>query len=163
MFLYLAGAALLEVLVLSALYKVCAPRCTLTHCYIVEMINRYPYCKYGEHACMLDVCALDTVWMDIVSPSVTDLFLSLTLSLFLLSSLSVPPSPSQSRYLCSLLSLYPLLSLLVQQKNQQGAISYALLTYTLMITWFVVEYLYHEHVHLYTYDFFAERVGGFGR
>lgn len=28
-----------------------------------------------------------------------------------------------------------------------------------MLTWFVVEYLYFEDVHLYTYDFFAERVG----
>lgn len=28
-----------------------------------------------------------------------------------------------------------------------------------MLTWFVAEYLYFEEVHLYTYDFFAERVG----
>ena len=30
---------------------------------------------------------------------------------------------------------------------------------TLMLTWFVSEYLYFEEVHLYTYDIFAERVG----
>lgn len=30
---------------------------------------------------------------------------------------------------------------------------------TLMLTWFVAEYLYFEEVHLYTYDIFAERVG----
>ncbi|KAI3392181.1 hypothetical protein diail_6099 [Diaporthe ilicicola] len=34
-----------------------------------------------------------------------------------------------------------------------------------LLTWFVAEYLWWENVHLYTYDFFAERVGvklGFG-
>ena len=28
-----------------------------------------------------------------------------------------------------------------------------------MLSFFVVEYLYHEHVHLYTYDLFAEKLG----
>ncbi len=28
-----------------------------------------------------------------------------------------------------------------------------------MLSWFCVEYLMHEHVHLFTYDLFAERTG----
>ena len=37
--------------------------------------------------------------------------------------------------------------------------SNALLTYTALFTWFVVEYLFLEVVHLYTYDLFAEKIG----
>ena len=33
-----------------------------------------------------------------------------------------------------------------------------MMLYTALMTWFVVDYLYNEHVHLYTFDFFAERV-----
>eukprot|EP00048_Salpingoeca_helianthica_P007218 m.107908 g.107908 ORF g.107908 m.107908 type:complete len:420 (-) comp14260_c1_seq3:106-1365(-) len=40
-----------------------------------------------------------------------------------------------------------------------GTLSIALATYVALLTLFVFEYLYHEFVHLYTYDFFAERVG----
>ena len=31
--------------------------------------------------------------------------------------------------------------------------------YVVLFTWFVCDYLVFEHVHLYTYDFVAERVG----
>lgn len=51
------------------------------------------------------------------------------------------------------------LSAVATQQQEQGAVGHALLVYAAMMSWFVVEYLYHEHVHLYTYDFFAERVG----
>ncbi len=34
-----------------------------------------------------------------------------------------------------------------------------MLLYAVMFTFFVAEYLNFEEVHLYTYDFFAERVG----
>jgi hypothetical protein len=34
-----------------------------------------------------------------------------------------------------------------------------MVVFTGLWTWFLVEYLYHEHVHLYTYDLFAERLG----
>ena len=37
--------------------------------------------------------------------------------------------------------------------------SYAMSCYTLMMLWFIVEYLYHEHVHTFTYDIFRERTG----
>lgn len=33
------------------------------------------------------------------------------------------------------------------------------LVYTALLSWFVLDYLFFEHVHLYTYDLFAERVG----
>ena len=51
------------------------------------------------------------------------------------------------------------LSAVAEQRALTGTTSNAMLLYALMVTWFVVEYLYHEFVHLYTYDFFAERVG----
>jgi hypothetical protein len=31
--------------------------------------------------------------------------------------------------------------------------------YVVLFHYFIIEYLYHEHVHLYTFDFVAERVG----
>ena len=37
--------------------------------------------------------------------------------------------------------------------------SLALLTYCALFTWFIVEYLLLEVVHLYTYDLFAEKIG----
>lgn len=40
-----------------------------------------------------------------------------------------------------------------------GRLSLGLTTYLLLFSFFVAEYMYHEHVHLYTYDLFAERVG----
>lgn len=46
-----------------------------------------------------------------------------------------------------------------------GAPSPGVLLYTMLLGWFVLDYLFFERVHLYTYDLFAERVGfklGFG-
>eukprot|EP00041_Stephanoeca_diplocostata_P032592 m.1049677 g.1049677 ORF g.1049677 m.1049677 type:complete len:171 (+) comp24174_c1_seq19:1368-1880(+) len=40
-----------------------------------------------------------------------------------------------------------------------GHYSVAAVVGGVMWTWFVFEYIYHEHVHLYTYDIFAERLG----
>ena len=40
-----------------------------------------------------------------------------------------------------------------------GGSSPGVFLYTALFTFFVVEYLYFEEVHLYTYDFVAERVG----
>ncbi len=40
-----------------------------------------------------------------------------------------------------------------------GPVSYALLVYVGALSWFLTEYLYNEHVHLYTYDLFRERIG----
>lgn len=37
--------------------------------------------------------------------------------------------------------------------------STAIVTYTAMIMWFAFEYMWFEHVHLYTYDLFRERLG----
>ena len=34
-----------------------------------------------------------------------------------------------------------------------------LLAYLAMFTWFIVEYLYYEDVHTFTYDVFRERLG----
>lgn len=40
-----------------------------------------------------------------------------------------------------------------------GVISNAMITGVCLWTWFIVEYIYHEHVHLFTYDLFAEKLG----
>lgn len=45
------------------------------------------------------------------------------------------------------------------QYAEHGQLSTAMVVFVGMWTWFIVEYLYHEHVHLYTYDLFAEKVG----
>ncbi|MCA9707698.1 MAG: DUF1295 domain-containing protein, partial [Myxococcales bacterium] len=41
----------------------------------------------------------------------------------------------------------------------EGAVSPGVLLYTGLLSWFVLDYLFFERVHLYTYDLFAERVG----
>jgi len=38
-------------------------------------------------------------------------------------------------------------------------ISYAMAAYAFCLTFFIIEYLYHEEVHTYTYDIFRERIG----
>ena len=38
--------------------------------------------------------------------------------------------------------------------------SQAMAVYVFCLTWFIFEYMYHEHVHLFTYDLFRERLGG---
>lgn len=40
-----------------------------------------------------------------------------------------------------------------------GSLSFAMAAFVGCMTWFVLEYLWHEHVHLYTYDIFRERIG----
>ncbi|EGD72918.1 ergosterol biosynthesis ERG4/ERG24 family protein [Salpingoeca rosetta] len=40
-----------------------------------------------------------------------------------------------------------------------GHVQVAMAAYVGLFSWFVAEYLYFEHVHLYTYDLFAERLG----
>ena len=46
------------------------------------------------------------------------------------------------------------------QPGRDGVPSLALSTYAALFTWFLCEYLLCEEVHLYTYDLFAEKVGG---
>ncbi|EDQ85507.1 uncharacterized protein MONBRDRAFT_29161 [Monosiga brevicollis MX1] len=65
-------------------------------------------------------------------------------------------------YLVGALLLHvTLLSALARHVDMQpdGAPSRAMVIYQAMFAWFIVEYIYHEHVHLYTYDLFAEKVG----
>lgn len=47
----------------------------------------------------------------------------------------------------------------LQMQNDGGRLSIASLTYSFMFTHFLVEYLYFEEIHLYTYDLFCEKVG----
>jgi len=52
-----------------------------------------------------------------------------------------------------------LLAAVVTQYAVYGVVGSSLVVYCALFTAFVVDYMYHEHVHLYTYDLFAERVG----
>ncbi|TPX30375.1 hypothetical protein SmJEL517_g06062 [Synchytrium microbalum] len=53
-----------------------------------------------------------------------------------------------------------LLSMWLKGRTANGGVSSRASTvYTCLFTWFVVEYMYHENVHLYTYDLFAEKIG----
>jgi delta14-sterol reductase len=40
-----------------------------------------------------------------------------------------------------------------------AANSNAMLVYATLMTWFVLDYLWYEEIHLYTYDIFAEKIG----
>lgn len=40
-----------------------------------------------------------------------------------------------------------------------GSMSNAMLLYQAMFFWFICEYMYYEHVHIFTYDLFAEKLG----
>jgi len=51
------------------------------------------------------------------------------------------------------------LSFLAHHYKEYGAISPGLILCAAMLTYFIMDYLSFERVHLYTYDFFAERVG----
>ena len=55
---------------------------------------------------------------------------------------------------CNILSC-----VVVHLKYTGGYLSNAMLVYNIMFFWFIVEYMYYEHVHIYTYDLFAEKVG----
>jgi delta14-sterol reductase len=52
-----------------------------------------------------------------------------------------------------------LLSFAAHQVMSFATPSPGVLLYTALFTWFILDYLFFEHVHLYTYDLFAERVG----
>lgn len=51
------------------------------------------------------------------------------------------------------------ISFAAHQAAQTGVWEVATVLHVAMILWFVAEYLFHEKVHLYTYDFVAEKVG----
>ncbi|KAJ3112610.1 hypothetical protein HDU96_004386, partial [Phlyctochytrium bullatum] len=53
-----------------------------------------------------------------------------------------------------------LLSMTAHHYKLTGGLNVALGSYVLMLTFFLLEYNYFEHVHLYTYDLFAEKIGG---
>lgn len=46
-----------------------------------------------------------------------------------------------------------------QQEYAGGRSSLAMTVYTRCFVWFLVDYLFNEDVHLYTYDIFAEKIG----
>lgn len=50
------------------------------------------------------------------------------------------------------------LSTMAAHYQANGSLATAMILNAILWTWFVVEYIYHEHVHLFTYDLFAERV-----
>ncbi len=63
-------------------------------------------------------------------------------------------------YLCGAVLLeLNVLSFAAHQAVAFGWISTGLLVYSALLSFFVVDYLFFEEVHLYTYDFVAERVG----
>jgi delta14-sterol reductase len=51
------------------------------------------------------------------------------------------------------------LSGLVYHYSKNHTLSWPLIVYCCELGWFVFDYVYHEHVQLYTYDLFAENVG----
>lgn len=53
-----------------------------------------------------------------------------------------------------------ILSCVVAHKRYTGgSVSNAMVLYNAMFFWFIAEYMYYEHVHIYTYDLFAEKLG----
>jgi hypothetical protein len=56
-------------------------------------------------------------------------------------------------------SQFLILSALWREYLNIGTISAPLALYTLLMTWFTLEYEYYDYVHLYTYDFIDENVG----
>eukprot|EP00041_Stephanoeca_diplocostata_P032589 m.1049613 g.1049613 ORF g.1049613 m.1049613 type:complete len:350 (+) comp24174_c1_seq14:227-1276(+) len=58
-----------------------------------------------------------------------------------------------------MLELVVLSTVAANRRENGGHYSVAAVVGGVMWTWFVFEYIYHEHVHLYTYDIFAERLG----
>eukprot|EP01087_Luapelamoeba_hula_P023505 TRINITY_DN8654_c0_g1_i1.p1 TRINITY_DN8654_c0_g1~~TRINITY_DN8654_c0_g1_i1.p1 ORF type:complete len:420 (-),score=58.73 TRINITY_DN8654_c0_g1_i1:13-1272(-) len=63
-------------------------------------------------------------------------------------------------YLVGALSLQAVvLSAAYSQWLRDGELSLEMKVYTGLFSFFILEYLYHEHVHLYTYDLFAEKLG----
>lgn len=52
-----------------------------------------------------------------------------------------------------------LLNVVAYQYVMEGYVTNRLLVYVGMFSWFVLDYMYHEYVHVFTYDMFAERMG----
>lgn len=53
-----------------------------------------------------------------------------------------------------------ILAVLAEHRTLNGGhLSNAALAWGACLTWFAIEYMAHEHVHLYTYDLFAEKIG----
>eukprot|EP00054_Salpingoeca_dolichothecata_P020026 m.125490 g.125490 ORF g.125490 m.125490 type:complete len:387 (-) comp23468_c0_seq2:38-1198(-) len=52
-----------------------------------------------------------------------------------------------------------LVAALLKQIEDQNTASNAMICVVVCLSFFVAEYVYHEHVHVYTYDIFAEKVG----
>jgi Delta14-sterol reductase len=50
-------------------------------------------------------------------------------------------------------------SCLFLERELQGRNSNGMILYAALFTWFLLDYLWYEEVHLYTYDLFAEKVG----
>lgn len=57
------------------------------------------------------------------------------------------------------LQLNILSCLTAHSEHHAGRVSCAMTTYVALMGWFLVEYLFGEEVHLYTYDLFAEKIG----
>ncbi|KAJ3282721.1 hypothetical protein HK104_010759 [Borealophlyctis nickersoniae] len=57
------------------------------------------------------------------------------------------------------LELVVLSSLSRHMRLNDGHITNAMWAYTGMFSWFVLDYMFHERIHLYTYDLFGEKVG----
>jgi Delta14-sterol reductase len=52
-----------------------------------------------------------------------------------------------------------ILSALFLERELRGSNSNGMILYATLFTWFLLDYLWYEEVHLYTYDLFAEKVG----
>ncbi|KAI9000137.1 ergosterol biosynthesis ERG4/ERG24 family-domain-containing protein [Hyaloraphidium curvatum] len=53
-----------------------------------------------------------------------------------------------------------ILAILAEHRRLNGTVlSNASIAWAVCLNWFAIEYMYHEHVHLYTYDLFNEKVG----
>lgn len=53
-----------------------------------------------------------------------------------------------------------ILAILAEHRRLNGGhLTNASIAWGICLTWFALEYMYHEFVHLYTYDLFAEKIG----
>ncbi|KAJ4423362.1 hypothetical protein N0V82_001965 [Gnomoniopsis sp. IMI 355080] len=140
--------------------------------------HRWPTCFSACMVGLLYSAYLVAVAPPVTSSSLTDLFLGRTLNPRPRCSLPLPAvlgGGSFSRVLDIKMYLY----LIGAVHLELNILSYAAAHYLLahdpnssssnanpgvalaaaLLSWFVVEYLYFENVHLFTYDLFAERVG----
>ena len=56
-------------------------------------------------------------------------------------------------------NLLSCISASINSTKDDNHLSNALVAYGLCFQWFILDYMWHEEVHLYTYDLFAEKVG----